>query len=233
MQNVMLPQPFLKPFPAAEAVFVDPVARYERHLNPLVSVDLSAVDAGLTGWVHLVSPIEPYDGFLGDNGEEGWGPYLQPNWIGFRLTSDHRYELLGDFRFFAVENMEGAARYRGARAAVAESYDGQHASFSAHKAAFRRTGQVCRIRSAADPLPVAALSQLGGDAPIGNMRWSNVAGAAFTYSDDDTAPKTRDGRLYRFIASVPGWHYRDSGADEILLYYDPVERIVLETFVFT
>lgn len=44
---------------------------------------------------------------------------------------------------------------------------------------------------------------------------------------------TRDGRSYRFIAAVPGWHYRASGADSILLYYDPVERIVLKTFVFT
>jgi hypothetical protein len=80
---------------------------------------------------------------------------------------------------------------------------------------------------------VPALSSIGGVAPVGNVIWSELPDAAFTYSDDDTAPRTRDGRLYRFIASVPGWHYRASGADDILLYYDPVERVVLQSFVFT
>jgi len=232
MRNLKLPQPFLKPFPAAETVFAEPVERYARHLHPLVSIDMSAVDPALSGWIHLVSPIEPCDGYLGDSGKEGWGPYLQPNWIGFRLTSEHRYELLGDFRFFALENTRGKEAYRGAREEIAEFYEEQHESFAVHKAAFQKTGQVCLIDLTGNPKPVAALSRLGGVAPVGNMHWSKVKGAAFTYSDEDKAPRTRDGRLYRFIASVPAWHYRGSGADEILLYYDPVECIVLESFVF-
>lgn len=234
MQNLMLPQSFLKPFPSAETVFAEPVARYARHLNPLVSIDLSAVGPALSGWIHLVSPIEPYDGYLDDMGKEAWGPYLQPNWIGFRLTPEHRYELLGDFRFFEIENADETEADGDGPDYIAKHYDEQHASFAAHKAAFEKTGQICRVTgSAGDPMPVTALSRLGGVAPVGNMTWSNVAGAAFTYANEDAAPRTRDGRLYRFIASVPGWNYRDSGADDILLYYDPVERIVLQSFVFT
>lgn len=231
MTGFMLPQPFLKPFPAPETVFVEPVARYARHLHPLVSIDLAAVDPALSGWVHLVSPVEPIDGCLGDNSKEAWGPYLQPNWIGFRLTPDCRYELLGDFRFFLLENVGGAEAYPGARDGMKQHYEDQHESFAAHKAAFESGGQVCRLGR--HPTNVPALSQLGGAAPVTNMVWSNVPGASFTYSEADDAPRARDGRLYRFIGCVPGWHYRGNGADDILLYYDPVERIVLESFVYT
>ena len=227
MQDIFLPQPFLKAFPRPEAVFVEPVARYRRLLDPLVSIRLSAIDPGLSGWVHLLSPIEPYDGYLGDLRKEYWGPYLQRNWIAFRTGADDRYELLGDFRFFEAEAAEAEKGY------LRDHYDEQHASFSASKAAFAKSGQVCRVSRGQEPTPVPALSQLGGIPQVGNMIWEDVPGAAFTYLDGDAAPMTRDGRSYRFIAAVPGWHYRASGADSILLYYDPVERIVLETFVFT
>jgi hypothetical protein len=224
-----LPQPFLKPFPAPNAVFADPVARYERLINPLVSIALSAVDPALSGWIHLVSPIEPYDGCIGGDERTYWGPYLQQNWIAFRLTADDRYQLLGDFRFFGVE----AAEAEGEHDYLEDHYDEQHRSFAAHKAAFEKTGQVCRVVPQREPITVAALSHLGGTAPVINMIWEDAPGSAFTYSDEDAAPRTRDGRLYRFIAAVPGWNYRGAGADDILLYYDPVERIALETFIYT
>ena len=107
LRDLLLPQPFLKPFPRPETVFADPVVRYERHLHPLLSIELGVVDPKLSGWIHLVSPIEPCDGYLGDSGKEYWGPFLQPNCIAFRLKSEDRYELLGDFRFFGIENLEG------------------------------------------------------------------------------------------------------------------------------
>ena len=231
--DATLTQPFLKPFPEPEAVFVSPVERYARHLHPLVSIELSAVDSALSGWIHLVSPIEPSDGYLGDSGEEHWGPYLQPNWIGFRLTQDHRYELLVDFRFFGIENTSGKESYKGAVEDLEEFYQEMHTSFAEHKAAYLESGHVCRIRSHGNPRRVAMLSHLGGEAPVGNMTWSEVPGVAFTYSDIDRVPMTLDGRFYRFIAAVPGWNYRESGADKILLYYDSVERVALQTFVFT
>jgi len=229
MQDLFLPQPFLKAFPRPETVFADPIARYERLLNPFVSIGLSAIDPELSGWIHLVGPIEPYDGCLGDFDEKYWGPFLRRNWIAFRVTAEDRYQLLGDFRSFEIE----AAEAEGEQGHLEEFYDQQHCSFSAHKAAFAKTGQVCRVSPRTEPMPAAALSHLGGIAPVANMIWEDAPASAFTYSDADAAPRTSDGRLYRFIAAVPGWHYRDAGADSILLYYDPVERIALETFVFT
>ena len=231
MQDVILPQPFLKPFPDPRTAFADPVARYERRLNALVSIDLSAVSQDLSGWIHLVSPIEPYDGLLGLDTTEYWGPYLQQNWIGFRLTPEHRYELLGDFRFFQIEDEVSQANLL-QEYSLEKHYHDQHASFAEKKAQYLATGQIGKIPQRGGSSPMPALSYLGGEAPAINLVWSNVPGAAFTYSDADKAPRTADGRLYRFIAAVPGWHYRSAGADAILLYYDPVERVALETFVF-
>jgi hypothetical protein len=231
MKDLFLPQPFLRAFPSPDTVFTAPVARYARHLHPLLSIELSAVDPDLSGWIHLVSPIEPCDGYLGDNGRAAWGPYLQPNWIGFLLTHEHRYELLGDFRFFGLEN---AACEEGARTELEEFYPLQNKSFEERKAAFEKTGQVClKMMGSGELRPVAALSHLGGTAPVGNMTWMRVPGYAFSYTDDDAAPRTQDGRLFKFIAAVPGWRYRDFGADSILLFYDPVDRVALQTFVFT
>ena len=226
MKDLFLPQPFLKAFPSAETVFADQVERYARLMNPLVSIDLSAVDPTLSGWIHLVSPIEPDDSYLGTDTRDYWGPYLQPNWLAFRITADHRYQLLGEFGFFLFESN----RYD----MLDEWYAEQQTSFEVHKAAFVEKGQVCRVGKsiANSPRPVAAVSQLGGRAPVENLTWEDLPGAAFTYSDEDAVPRTLDGRLYQFIAAVPGWHYRNFGADEILLYYDPVERIALQTFVF-
>lgn len=225
MKDVFLPQPFLRAFPAPETVFADQVERYARLINPLVSIDLAAVDPKLSGWIHLVSPIEPDDSYLGTDTKNHWGPYLQPNWLAFRFTADDRYKLLGDFGFFLLESKPYDL--------LEEWYEEQHTSFEVHKAAFLEGGQVCRIWSSGKPQPTPALSQLGGKAPVTNLTWEDVPGAAFTYSDDDAAPRTSDGRLYQFIGAVPGWHYRDFGADDILLYYDPVERVALQTFVFT
>lgn len=228
----MLPQPFLKAFPEPETVFAEPVERYARHLHPLISINLSALIPGNSDWIHLISPIEPCDGYVGDYDAKYWGPYLQANWIAFRLNSQSRYELLGDFRFFGIENDRVS---QSMTEELTEFYEEQHASYAEHKAAYEQTGQICRLMFNNNaPKPVAALTHLGGRAPVGNMVYTDVPGAAFTYTDGDGgAPRTADGRQYQFIAAVPGWHYRNAGADTVLLYYDPVERVALQTFVFT
>ena len=47
---------------------------------------------------------------------------------------------------------------------------------------------------------------------------------------EDAFPLTEDGRPFRFVAAVPGWNYRDGGADQIPLFYDPQTRVALQTF---
>jgi hypothetical protein len=227
--DIMLPHPHLTAFPEPDTVFADPVERYARHLLPLISIDLAAVDPALKGRVHLVRPIEPCDGNLGDSGEEHFGPYLQRNWLGFRLNASDRYELLGDWRFFGVENTEGKESYDGAREELEEFYEVVHASFAESRAAYETAGQVCRIGYDGKPSPRHALTQLGGTPPL--LQSGALEGAHF--SATTAGPVTLDGRAYLFVASVPGWNYAEGGADLTRLYFDPVERIALLTFDFT
>ena len=50
--------------------------------------------------------------------------------------------------------------------------------------------------------------------------------------DDDTGiwPISRGGNRFWFVAEVPGYFYRHSGADSILLFFEPVERLALLMF---
>ena len=54
----------------------------------------------------MINPLEPSDGLLAQSADEFWGPWLQPNWIGFRLTDSGKYELLADPNFFEIERIE-------------------------------------------------------------------------------------------------------------------------------
>ncbi|MFD7498414.1 hypothetical protein ACFV8T_39945 [Streptomyces sp. NPDC059832] len=50
------------------------------------------------------------------------------------------------------------------------------------------------------------------------------------YDDNSAWPVSSAGNPFHFVASVPGWHYRRTGADSILLFFEPVERLALLTF---
>jgi hypothetical protein len=95
--------PFLRPFPDASEVFNEPIAQYAKHLHPLISIDLSVIDSSWSGWIHVVSPIEPYNGCVGEYTTSFHNDYLRENWIAFCLENG-RYSLLGDIRYFLLEN---------------------------------------------------------------------------------------------------------------------------------
>ena len=53
--------------------------------------------------------------------------------------------------------------------------------------------------------------------------------------DDDSGdssvwPLSPAGRRFHHVLSVPGWHYRSAGADRIVMFYEPVDGLVLFTF---
>ncbi|QVN20136.1 hypothetical protein [Burkholderia pyrrocinia] len=54
IEDVVTPQPGLKVYPSDADVFAEPAAALARHLHPLVSIDLSAVDPSWQDWIHLL-----------------------------------------------------------------------------------------------------------------------------------------------------------------------------------
>lgn len=96
--------PGIRPFPDAADVFAEPVDRYARHFLPLVTIDLALLDDAWSGPIHLVTPCEPMEGVVGEWGGEAFGnALLKPNWLAFHLNDAGKYELLGDWRYFMLE----------------------------------------------------------------------------------------------------------------------------------
>ena len=186
-----------KCFQEPELVFVDPVARYARHLHPLVSNrSLGAVDLSLSGWIYLLSAIEPYDGMFGRQRKGILGtvsaaqlaPGLRLEHVTCRLRAAPAISVFLASRT-PVEKRVIAQSATPASAILRRKRD---ASFAAHKAAFREMGQIYRLSSyGGEPATRGQRSPNSAvRAPVGNMIWTNVAGSAFTYTHEDAAPRT-------------------------------------------
>lgn len=103
-----------------------------------------------------------------------------------------------------------------------------------HRDAFRREGVLTMRRDDGSPRfdgsdAMALPAQLGGDADA-HDNWAQPELFLIEYDDDSAWPVSAAGNPFRFVASVPGWHYRRSGADAILLFFEPVDRLALLTF---
>ncbi|MFD7286813.1 hypothetical protein [Streptomyces sp. NPDC059863] len=233
-EDVITPGTGLRVYPETKDVFVAEQVDLARHLHPLISIDLAQVDPAWHGWIHLVSPLEPAEGYLGDHTRNFHSALQTPNWVGFALEDD-RYRLLGDVRYFARATTpeEVPEPWPGFRAALDEHCESQERSYRTHRDAFRRDGRLFMRDDDGAPVygatdGVALLDQLGGYADQGN--WADPDLFRLEFDEDRAWPVSPAGNPFAFVAAVPGWHYRRSGADWILLFFEPVERLALLTF---
>ena len=272
--------PGIRPFPDVVDVFAEPVDKHARHFLPLVTIDLALLDESWNGPIHLIAPCEPYDGRVGEwGGEEFGNALLQPDWLAFKLSDQGKYQLLGDWRYFMLENdradwaekqhdwksvrdlhrelvklgvtppfaLDREAQYSW-RDSMELHYAVQHAVYNQARQDFLAHGW-----NPAKPWDDAAevarlplyepwtegydstsgrylLGQLGGLSWGGN--WSNGTEPLLsaTGTEDGIHPiHPETGAHFEFIAST----YADgfTGHDcEILLFYEPQSRVVLQTF---
>jgi hypothetical protein len=215
-------EPFLKVYPSDDQVFAEPVARYARHIFPLVSIDLSAVNPSWDGWVHLVNTVEPEDEIVGKATHPFHNYYLRENWVAFHLNEEGRYELLGDFRYFYLENLPGTLpeAYGGHRQELEEHYARQHAAFMEARARLAEHSV----------LPSTLLTQLGGGVSNGEWTYGSPPFPLDESDENNVRPLTPDGTPFHFIASTSAYDYCDWGADVIYLFFEPVSRTALLTF---
>jgi len=233
----------LRPFPAASDVFAAEQVFLARHLHPLVSVDLGAVNSAWSGWLHLLSPLEPADGLVGMHTEAFHSELLRTNWIGFKVI-DGRYRLMGDPRYFLLENNadDFPDPYKGARQELEQHYAEQERSYNASREYFLRTGKLVHLDKKGKPLygneeAAPLVDAMSGTAEYGS--WVDTVEFPVEHHVDESRdirevwPLSPTGRRFHHIASVAGWNYRTIGADTILLFYEPVEGLALLTFDWT
>jgi hypothetical protein len=243
IEDICFPSASLRPFPAREDIFAVNAQWLARHIHPLCSIELSTVIPGAQGWVHLLSPIEPHEGYIGDHTSGFHDEYCSENWISFRLDEDNRYTFLGQQRYFLLESDQQPSQAEWMRDELLKHYAIEEKSYIESQQRYAMHGGLYSPKrfkplEKYDPTaaPFAILDQLGGAVGWGNWTGFPPPPAAFTIDtsdDDDIKLFTRDGERLQFIAAVPGWNYRESGADWILLFYAPQARIALLTFDWT
>jgi hypothetical protein len=248
IEDINTLQPYLTVFPDAKDVFSEPVDKYAQLINPFISIDLSAVNPAWTGKIHIVSPVEPVDGLLGELTENAHNDYLKMNWLAFKLNAENKYELMGDFTFFARENTALKASYKdfkeeAYRKELAEAYADNQKHFAEAKEKYARygalygdLGKTLAEKQANWPDSYNYLDQLGGGACDAN--WCSYCdGINMNMEDEENVyPISPAGNRFYFIACVPGYHYITKGYSEpdcIVLFYEPIERIAWLTFDYT
>ncbi|TGQ83774.1 hypothetical protein EN850_03245 [Mesorhizobium sp. M8A.F.Ca.ET.207.01.1.1] len=236
------PSAFLKPFPAAQDVFIAEQVDLESYLHPLVSVDLNAINPDWSGWVHIVSPIEPLAGmgYVGTATEAFHNAYLGENCIIFKVEGD-RYRFMGDRRYFLANwpEAEVTADLRDEYVELREQYREQEASYRNGLDTYRRLGSVHCVEPDGrfkfdNPEPYPLIEKLGGAAEFWNLHFSLDLAVEETLTPDgrkvQVIPTSRAGHRFVHVASVPGYFYRSHGADSIVLFYEPVEKLALIIF---
>lgn len=229
---------YFRPFPEPAEVFASRVAAHAEYLLPLASVDLSHLKPEWEGPIHFVIPIEPCDGVVGEGAAEFHNYLCRDNWIGYRMI-DGRYDLACDFGFFRKDAL--ADHYQKVRS----GYDLRAAHFRAHGCLHHAWAKQDASGQYDDTDRVALACTLGGVSLDGN--WSNLGN--FPISSDDVyidsdgeewrraSPQTEDGRSFEFIGSISMYHFIAENPDytcllggNVLLFYDPREKVALTTF---
>lgn len=238
--DYIVPPPGLTPFPNAEDIFVADQSELTQHLHPLFSIDVSTLNPDWQGTLHMLSPLEPYESLVGELTE--WDGFhsdlLKTNWIGFKIEQG-RYRLCGDPRYFYLhEDNAQLSDPQNARADLQQHYAEQQASFTATAQWFKTSGILARLDWDAQA-PIEFVSQLGGEVD-GMANWVETVEFPMDIVELDADegytsvyPLSPAGNRFFHVASVPGWHYRTAGADLIVMFYEPVEGLVLFTFDYS
>jgi len=210
-ENIEELRPGLTPFP--QRVFVDDQPWLVDHLWPLLSIDLGILRPELAGTVvHMLKPIGPVNGYLGDGTEEFHNEFTAPNWFALQLTADNRYRFLGQEGYFESYDEEYAARFKEYQAKV-HAYAKEHG---------RLAGFPSHLNGEADEKNW--LDMLGGDFWAGNWMTEDPP-SAFTLIEDeknDHIELTYQGKPFFPVACANGLR--------ILLFYEPESRTALFTF---
>ncbi|WP_455008426.1 hypothetical protein [Neisseria sicca] len=223
----------LHAFPEAETVFSEKQPWLKEHFLPCISIDLVEINPEWKGiTLHLINPQEPGDGLIGELTQFAHNEFIGINWLSFRLTEDNRYEFLGDERYFLrsrankhlltdpylekyfAENLKNYAEQKKAFQEKTGDYNGEP-YFSKYDGLF--------------------LNSLGGER-IESSNWSTSddipSAYKMTQDEDGNVTITHNGNRFYHIASACGYSY-SHGADNIVMLYEPISRLVLFTYDWT
>ena len=240
IQNITEPQPYLTLLPENEDVFAPDNAFLAKHLLPLVSIDLATVNPEWRGKIHLVNPIEPADCYIGSYTEAFYNQFAAENYFILQLDKNNHYQWLGEKRYFILENENHAEICFNQMQPHSEKI---HKDFLEVKARFKETREIISTSDLEfDPKfrqenPSILLNWIGGEFGVSNYitpldQYFDLQFIDQKPDNEEVHVYDKQGHRYYFIACASGWHCT-SGADDILMYYQPETKSVLFTFDWT
>jgi hypothetical protein len=226
----------LKAFPEPEEVFSPKQPWLKDHFLPCVSIDLAELNPQWKGTkLHMINPIEPYEGYIGDETTQYHNEYTSPNWLAFRLDENNHYEFLGNEGYFLRSPINKKFLEDNGFLEDLEEHAKESFEIYARKKKNFQEGEGDYKKGAFENSYFGLyLDSLGGEIEGGNWADSEMAPSAFVleYYDDWKISITHNGNPFYQIASVAGYSY-STGADAIIMLYEPVSRIVLFSYDFS
>ncbi|GAB3619118.1 hypothetical protein GCM10027417_03780 [Glutamicibacter endophyticus] len=213
-------------FPEIRDVFAADQQWLAQALHPLISVRLSAVEPGMHGVAHFLSPVD--DELLLQRPPAGeHSDYMVENWLIFQTDHQGHFRYLGDPDALQLGDLSSV------------EYEQAQAELAGAKTRWERYGRLL-WGDANDPAKpregwgddIAFIDQLGGEPGYGNWAGYPPPQALSLDTGDPVSPvlTTADGKPLLFIGATAGYPWRDAGADAILLFVEPESGLVALTF---
>ena len=229
----------LKLLPNIKEVFFDNVERHSELLLPLLTIDLNEVDSTLEGLVHFILPLEPFD-TVGLETKKYHSYYSRCNWIAYKLK-DNKCVLEPDFKFFQSEYIKAHSNFKEHFGGVDSYLNNLSESLLSEGSKIKSNYQKIKSHySTYSAQPNKFLKYF--EAFKEPYKYIEGSFPSKLSEDNIHYPLTKDGRVFRYIGSVDvtDFTFYDESrkcvslnADfTIVLYYDPIEQVVLNTFSY-
>jgi|GEM_PF-5831952 len=225
-------------FPTPEQVFFDNVEKHSEVLIPLLTIDLKDINAAFNGMAHFILPLEPFD-TLGLETGKYHTYYSRCNWIAYKLK-EGKYSLETSFNYFQYNYIKSHPDFK-------NHFDGTEGYLELLP---KNLGdEFKKIKN--NFLKIKKQFSVCSEPPKDLLKYFETYSEPFQYIDntfpnersslDNVAyPITKDGRAFKYIGAIDvtdlSYYDKDRklisfNADfSIIMYYDPVDNIVLNTF---
>lgn len=223
-------------FPEISDVFASDANEHRKYLLPLLTVDLSSINADWDGPIHFVEPIEPYSGPIGE-GTQKYHTYLcREEWIGYKIING-KYQLDADFCFFQKRYIAKNLNFRQHFTEIYSYLDDAYFQELPQVLEKHYTETNSNYESKKNAFITGELNydyfthglRLGGKPLEGN--WS--MGFPIEFEEQFAYPLTKDGRRFCYIGSVEPYLFGIEHDCVTLLFYDPKDQVVLNAFDYT
>ena len=233
----------LQAFPKAEDIFVKEQQWLKNHFLPLMSIDLAEINPDWAGHkVYMLFLIESYECYIVKNENKYHNEYTTPNWLAFHLTNDNKFEFLGKEGYFERTTIH-------------------HWDFDSEeeRKIQKNIGYIAENNFTIEKKEgLFQINYINYDGKLFNIRLFNNLDENIAYHnwsknfDENTCPKkfhiekekkektdeTKINILYKgnpfyFITSMSSHNPYGNNIDTIIMFYEPISRIVLYTFDFT